>query len=70
MKQMKRLLSFFFTFILLSACSGEPNDSPENISEGGLPQSQRTQEDSAAGVNFNAASPFKSLSDSANDRDD
>ncbi len=63
---MTRLLTLFYLtfFALLTACSGEHTDKVEPLSEeGGLPQSQRTQEDSAAGVKFNAETPFKSLSD-------
>jgi hypothetical protein len=62
---MRLLIPFGFTFfILLSACSNEGTETKNNSSGQGLPQSQRTQEDSAAGVKFNEQTPFKSLSDS------
>ena len=67
---MMRLFSLLFILLLLAACSSESDNTPETISEGGLPQSQRTQEDSPAGVKFNSGSPFKSLSDSDRDKND
>jgi hypothetical protein len=59
------LIPFGFTFfILLSACSDEGPETKNDLSgQGGLPQSQRTQEDSPAGVKFNEQTQFKSLSD-------
>ena len=49
--------------LFLMGCSNEM-ESKNPSSEGGLPQSQRTQENSPAGVKFNEKTPFKSLSDS------
>ena len=58
------LIPFGFTFfILLSACSNEGSETTDSLSGKGLPQSQRTQEDSPAGVKFNDKTQFKSLSD-------
>lgn len=63
---MTRLLNLIIIlFVSLTACNNDVPDKSANLSEGGLPQSQRTQEDSPAGVKFNEKTPFKSLSDSA-----
>jgi hypothetical protein len=67
---MMRLFNPLFITLLLAACGSESANTPETIREGGLPQSQRTQEDSPAGVKFNSGSPFKSLSDSQHDKND
>jgi hypothetical protein len=65
---MTRILNAAFTLLVvfLTACSNDVSEkSTEPLSQGGLPQSQRTQEDSPAGVKFNEKKTFKSLSDSA-----
>ncbi|MFT7235792.1 MAG: hypothetical protein ACI9QV_001377 [Methylophagaceae bacterium] len=63
---MTPLLNLLFVLVVsLTACNSDVPDRSANLSEGGLPPSQRTQEDSPAGVKFNEKTPFKSLSDSA-----
>lgn len=63
MTQIIKICCALLLSILLLGCQDDTAQTDQDLTSGGLPESQRPQGDHPAGVKFGQSEPFKSLSD-------